>query len=473
MIAEPLIRTVLDNAPIVLFSFDKNGIFTVSEGQGLKGLHRKPGEVVGKSVFDLYKDYPKIIETVRKALAGEVVSSIQQVDHLWFDSWMTPIFDSAGQVSGAMGVATDVTHLKNAELALQTCQTAMEGAMDGMAIVGPDGNYVFMNKSHADVFGYETPQELIGKSWRLLYDDEELKRFDEVRMPEFMQTRRWHGETKARKKDGSLFDQEVSLTAIGEHGIICICRDVTARKYADEELKKASIELKRSNDELEQFAAIASHDLKEPLRAVSIYAELLSNRYKGKLDPQGDGFIRGILEGVDRMQALINALLEYGRAGSVSLQEDEIDCDLLLQNVTADFQDIVQKTNAKLRWSHMPTVIADRVLLTAVFQNLISNALKFRSAESPMVLISAQHTNEGWTFSVKDNGIGFKPEYQPRIFEIFQRLHTNEEYPGTGIGLAVCKRSLERHGGHIWAESMEGAGATFYFSLPKRPIYRV
>ena len=237
------------------------------------------------------------------------------------------------------------------------------------------------------------------------------------------------------------------------------------RKRAEEALKEKTEELARSNKDLEQFAYVASHDLQEPLRMVTSYVQLLAQRYKGRLDSDADDFIRFAADGAVRMSKLINDLLVYSRAGTQEMELKPTDCETVLNHSLDNLKVAIEENGAVVTHDPLPTVMADHSRLGQLFQNLIGNAIKFRRNEQPRVHISASRNGSGWTFSVCDNGIGIAPEYAQRIFVVFQRLHSREEYPGTGIGLAICQKIVERHGGHIWVESEPRKGATFYFTL--------
>ncbi|MEO5956281.1 MAG: ATP-binding protein [Nitrospiraceae bacterium] len=237
---------------------------------------------------------------------------------------------------------------------------------------------------------------------------------------------------------------------------------VLSRKTLEEFLA----ELARSNADLQQFAYVASHDLQEPLRMVASYTQLLARRYKGKLDSDAEEFIGYAVDGANRMQRLINDLLAYSRVTSQGKVFERVDCNGLLEEVLGNLRVAVEESRAVVTHDPLPTVMADGRQLGQLFQNLISNAIKFRSGEPPQVYVSAERRTGEWLFSVRDNGIGVDPQYAERIFVIFQRLHNREEYPGTGIGLAICKKIVERHGGRIWVTSQTGQGAAVHFTLP-------
>jgi signal transduction histidine kinase len=237
---------------------------------------------------------------------------------------------------------------------------------------------------------------------------------------------------------------------------------------ARSELEQTNADLTRSNRDLEQFAYIASHDLQEPLRAVAGFTTLLQQRYEGKLDAKADNYIGFVVDGVSRMQALIHGLLEYSRVNTRGGVPEPVRADQALKEAVANLQTAIERSGATVTATPLPTVRADSAQLTHVFQNLIENGIKFRSDRPPEIEIGARSQDGAWLFWVRDNGIGLDPQYADRIFMIFQRLHTRDKYPGTGIGLAICKRIIERHGGKIWVDSQPGRGATFYFTLPEK-----
>jgi light-regulated signal transduction histidine kinase (bacteriophytochrome) len=275
----------------------------------------------------------------------------------------------------------------------------------------------------------------------------------------------------ARRKDGSEFPVEISLSPLQtEDGLLItsIIRDITERKRAQDALARQAQELARSNAELEQFAYVASHDLQEPLRMVSSYTQLLAKRYRGKLDQDADDFIGFAVDGVTRMQQLINDLLAYSRVRTKGKEFELTDCRAVFQDALANLQAAIDESGGEVTRDDLPTVMADDWQLAQLFQNLIGNAIKFRGEEPPRVHVSVERGTDEWLFSVRDNGIGLEPEYAERIFLIFQRLHSRAEYPGTGIGLAICRRIVERHGGRIWVESKPRGGSVFYFTISDR-----
>jgi PAS domain S-box-containing protein len=279
-------------------------------------------------------------------------------------------------------------------------------------------------------------------------------------------------ELRGLRKNNAEFPVEIMLSPLeSAEGMLVSSsiRDVTERKRTEEYLVKTVAELKRSNDELEQFAYVASHDLQEPLRMVASYTQLLAERYKGRLDSDADEFIAYAVDGSTRMQGLIQDLLAYSRAGTNGKELQEVSSEDALKEALTNLRGTIEESGAKVTHGPLPAITTDSMQLAQVFQNLIGNAVKYRSTKAPQIYISAAKSGGGeWIFSVRDNGMGIDPQYFERIFVLFQRLHGREEFKGTGIGLAICKKMLERLGGRIWLESQPGEGSTFYFALPGR-----
>ena len=276
----------------------------------------------------------------------------------------------------------------------------------------------------------------------------------------------------ALRSDGVEFPVEATIsqcTVGGQTLFTAIIRDITERKRAEESLAQQAEALARSNVELERFAYVASHDLQEPMRTVRSFAQLLQRRCGEQLSGDAQEYLRFITDGVQRMQTLINDLLAYSRVTSQGSAFGPADCNQILKMVLDSLQASIESHRADVTAGPLPMVVGDATQLGQVFQNLVVNAMKFHHPDRPpRIHVSAAEAPGEWVFSFADNGIGIAPEYFERIFIIFQRLHTIEEYGGTGIGLAICKKIVERHGGRTWVESAPGKGSTFHFSVPKR-----
>ncbi|MGO9199845.1 MAG: sensor histidine kinase [Limisphaerales bacterium] len=284
-----------------------------------------------------------------------------------------------------------------------------------------------------------------------------------------------HKNKKCREEiefaDGRCFERYTSPLVDGQGtycGRIWYFSDITQRKRAEERLRLTLGELERSNQELEQFAYAASHDLQEPLRMVSSYTQLLARRYQGRLDADADEFIAFAVDGANRMQSLINDLLAFSRVGTRGREFEATDFAAALDEALANLAAAIRESGAVVTHDPLPTVMADRSQMVQLFQNLAGNAVKFHAGKPPRVHVSAVQTGNEWVFCVRDDGIGIDPRYAERIFNVFERLHTREEYPGTGIGLAICKKIVERHAGRIRVESQLGQGSAFYFTIPAK-----
>jgi len=245
-----------------------------------------------------------------------------------------------------------------------------------------------------------------------------------------------------------------------------IVSELSSARDVNAALEARTLDLQRSNSELEQFAYVASHDLQEPLRKVASFCQLLQRRYAGQLDEKADQYIEYAVDGAKRMQMLINDLLAFSRVGRIEQPRVLVPAGDLLAQARTNLATAIRKTHARIDAGELPTVLAEPTLLTAVFQNLLSNALKFRGEDAPHVTVSAARDGEFWLFAAEDNGIGIAPDYADRIFVIFQRLHDKSTYPGTGIGLAMCRKIIEYHGGRIWLDTSVTSGARFCFTLP-------
>jgi PAS domain S-box-containing protein len=356
----------------------------------------------------------------------------------------------------------------------QRFRNLLEVAPDAILVVDASGAITYANARTREFFGYQ-PGELLGSNVDLLIPSRNRGGHSGNRATYAREPRVRHmapgRQLTALRKDGSEFPVEISLSPIEtEEGLLVLTmiRDISERNRAERELRARTEELARSNAELEQFAYIASHDLQEPLRMVASYLQLVAQRYKGRLDADADDFINFAVDGATRMKQLINDLLNFSRAGR-QIELEPVALDRVLARSLGTLALRIRETGARVTSDPLPRVIGDEARLYELFLNLIGNALKFRSANPPVVQISARRDRAQWDIAVRDNGIGIAPEYQERIFAMFQRLHGRDEYPGTGIGLAICKRIVELHGGSIWVDSQPGQGATFSFTLPAAP----
>ena len=382
-------------------------------------------------------------------------------------------------VSTSRRLEREIEQRKQAEAARQSYEAelvlrdrSINSATNGILIADarqPDMPAVYCNAAFEKITGYTT-QEVLGRNCRFLQGtDHQQPGLDAIRRA-IRQGTEAKAELRNFRKDGSPFWNELYIAPVKDQQgtlthFIGIQTDITQRKRQETELANKTRELAQSNAELQQFAYVASHDLQEPLRMVASYTQLLGKRYRGKLDKDADEFIGYAVDGATRMQRLIRDLLEYSRVGSENQSFEQTDCEVVFQQVMDNLSASVRERRAEVTHDPLPVVHTNPTHLTQVFQNLIGNALKFQGDAPARIHVGATALPDGWQFSIRDNGVGIPADQLNRIFSIFQRLHGQGEYPGTGIGLAICKRIVEKYGGKIWAESEPGKGSTFYFTL--------
>jgi PAS domain S-box-containing protein len=385
----------------------------------------------------------------------------------------TALRDSNGALRGFFEFSHDVSESMTESGAKY--RGLLEAAPDAMVVVNQGGEIVLANVQAERQFGYSRG-ELIGQKVKTIIPEGFAERLiaDGTRSAAeaLMQQIGTGIELSGRRKRGGEFPIEIMLSPLqNAEGILVTAaiRDISVRKKAEEHLERTVRDLKRSNDELQQFAYGASHDLQEPLRMVTSFTQLLAKRYKGRLDSDADEFIAFAVDGCNRMQGLIQDLLVYSRAGTDRKALREISSEDALNQALSNLRTTVDQSGALVTHDSLPAIFTDDTQLTQVFQNLVGNAIKYRREGIPHVHVSAtKNGGNEWVFSVRDNGLGIDPQYFERIFILFQRLHGRSEFEGTGIGLAICKKVLERLGGRIWVESQPGNGSTFYFALPER-----
>jgi PAS domain S-box-containing protein len=384
----------------------------------------------------------------------------------------------------------EIAQRARAEQALQeslaTSETALKEladqkfALDQHAIVAVtdvQGTITYANDKFCAISQY-SKEELIGRNHRILNSGYHPKEFFQQMYSTIAKGQVWRGEMRNHAKDGSIYWVDATIVPfVNSEGkprqYVAIRADITERKRAEEEIRQLNAELERkveelarSNADLEQFAYVASHDLQEPLRMVAAYTQLLAERYRGKLDENADKFIGYASEGALRMQTLIQDLLAFSRIGRNDAAGGRVDCDSVMDEVLLNLGSAIRESGAVVTHAALPAVWADRSQMTQVLQNLIGNAIKFRGNEAPVISVQAEKAGARWRFSVSDNGIGIAPEHAESIFVVFQRLHARTEYPGNGIGLAICKKIVERNGGKIWVEARAAHGSVFKFTLP-------
>lgn len=379
-----------------------------------------------------------------------------------------------------LAIVRDITGRKKTEQELQRVsrqyQLILESAGDGIFGMNSSGDHILVNNAALRMLGFDA-DELMGKHSHPIwhhsradgdpYPEQECKIYKTARDG----ISRHVNDEVFWKKDGAGVPVEYMTTPIREGdsitGTVVTFRDISERKRVEKELNRTMKELERSNEELRQFAYAASHDLKEPLRTVSGFVELLGVKYRGNLDEKADKYIAFATEGCRRMSGLIDDLLAYSRAGAIGAPLTAVDMNLVMKNAMENLRSMIRRADAVITAGLMPAVTGDETQLTQLLQNLVGNAVKFqKKGVQPKIHVSASRKGMEWLFRVTDNGIGIAPGSYERIFVVFQRLHSRDEYPGTGIGLAICKKIVERHGGKIWVESQQLGGSQFLFTLP-------
>jgi len=385
---------------------------------------------------------------------------------------ITALRDAAGDLQGFSEFSHD---LSESEESRAKYRGLLEAAPDAMVVVNQGGEIVLLNIQAEKYFGYRR-DELVGQKVKNIIPEGFAERLmaDGTRTAAEALAQQIGAGTElyGRRKDGTDFPIEMMLSPLeSSEGILVTVaiRDITERKKSEEHLVKTVGELKRSNDELQQFAYVASHDLQEPLRMVASYTELLAENYKGRLDADADEFIAYAVDGANRMRVLIEDLLAYSRAGTNGKALHKVSSDNALKEALTNLRATIQESGAVVTHDLLPVITTDGTQLTQIFQNLVGNAVKYHGVAAPLVHVSAaKNGGNEWIFSVRDNGMGIDPQYFDRIFVLFQRLHGQTEFKGTGIGLAICKKMLGRLGGRIWVESQPGKGSTFHFALPEK-----
>ncbi len=368
-------------------------------------------------------------------------------------------------------VTTDITERKKTQDSLLFQACLLENISDAIIACNLHDLITNWNAAAEELYGWKS-EHVLGMTMAEVLRTEYIGSTAAQVQAELEQQGSWKGEVIHYRNNGAPLNVLSSVAQLKDAsgkliGLVLVNRDITERKRIEMALRAQTQELQRSNADLEQFAYIASHDLQEPLRMVASYTELLRERYAGQLDARADKFINYAVDGARRMQLLVSDLLSYSRIGTQGKPFEPTDTEFILKRVLSSIALKIRETDAQIAYGHLPVVTADPIQIGQLFQNLISNAIKFRGNDAPRITVAAHQLGGGlWQFSVADNGIGIDSEYAQRIFQIFQRLHERATYPGSGIGLAIAKKIVERHGGKIWFESEAGHGATFHFTLP-------
>jgi PAS domain S-box-containing protein len=482
-------RTLTDSAPVGIFQTDIHGktIYVNKTWLEYTGISFEEAMSEGW-VSAIHPDDRKIMmkewsNRLEKGLesSSEYRLIAKKGNMRWVMGKAVPIFNKSGGIIGHIGTVSDITERKLAIESLKQSEIKyrqiVETAQEGIWLIDENDSTSFVNKKMCEIIEYSA-EELLGKKIYHYMNDESMRNSLK--------------QLERRRQGASEIHDSIFITKSGKHiwlnistnpvldregkykGALAMMTDITQRKQHDELIRKSEAdlavknkELEQKNKELEQFAYVASHDLQEPLRTTSSFVELFQQQYNGKLDEKADKYLHYITESSQRMKVLITDLLEYSRIGSKRVLM-QVDCNSVLNDVSEDLGISIKETGAKIDADALPVILAYPTEIKQLFQNLVFNSIKFRQkSRPPRIKISCQRTGEGWLFAFSDNGIGIAKEYHERIFIIFQRLHTRNEYQGSGIGLSHCKKIVELHKGKIWLESEPGKGTTFYFTIPQ------
>jgi PAS domain S-box-containing protein len=489
-------RGLLEAAPDAMVVVNQAGEIVLLNVQAEKQFGYRRDELVGQKVKNIIPEgfaerlVADGLRSAEDALAQQIGTGIELTgrrkngSEFPIEIMLSPLESTEGILVTA--AIRDISVRKAAEKHLAQMEGRyrglLEAAPDAMVVVNQAEEIVLLNVQAEKQFGYRR-DELVGQKVKNIIPEGFAERLlaDALRSAEdaLAQQIGTGIELNGRRKNGSEFPIEIMLSPLeSAEGILVTAavRDITTRKKAEAHLLQKVEELNRSNEELQQFAYIASHDLQEPLRMVASYTQLLSRRYKGKLDSDADEFISFAVDGASRMQRLIKDLLAYSRVGTKARDLLATSSEEALKQALINLRGAIEESGAQVTHDPLPIVVADEMQLIQLFQNLVGNAIKYQNPGVPRVHISAARNGEKrWTFSVRDNGLGIDSQYFEKIFGMFQRLHKREEFEGTGVGLAMCKKIVERHGGSISVESQLGHGSTFFFALgeseksPSRP----
>ncbi|HBZ68544.1 MAG TPA: hypothetical protein DEP35_01820 [Deltaproteobacteria bacterium] len=478
--SETRFRALIENCMDVVVVLDAEGRITY-RSPSVVLLGYQPQELLGRVIFDYVHpdDRLRARQSFARAFQGDVIGLREECrfrhkDGSWrtFETVVTNML-AEPSVAGLVINARDITERVRADARLRAQERQLQAIVGSVndVVLELDGDGRYLNVWASDESELARPRaELLDRTIEEVLGVDVAARFTKPLRRVLVTGVPERIEYPLALADGEhwFLGRLTRLPGIdGGPDTICMgITDITERKQAEEALRESEAELARSNRDLEQFAYVASHDLQEPLRMVTSYVQLLARRYKGKLDSDADEFIVFAMDGAIRMWRLINDLLAYSRVRTEGSEIESTNCEAVLRQALDNLKTSMEENGAVVTHDGLPTVFANSPQLIQLFQNLIGNAIKFRGSEPPRIHVSASRNGNGWTFAVRDNGIGIAPEYAKRIFILFQRLHSREKYSGTGIGLAICQKIVERHGGHIWVESELGKGATFYFTLP-------
>lgn len=486
--AEEKFRALLEAAPDAMVIVNKDAKISIVNAQTEKMFGRKREKLLGETVHMLlpvpYRE-PHAVEWetfVKDHVSSgrttyESVGLREDGTEFPVEISLSPLQTEEGEFVSAS--IRDITRRKANEAQLRDSEERFRLLVSGVrdyaiTMLDAEGKVVSWNSGAEKITGF-APEEVLGEVFERVHLPEDRESGKPARdLILAARDGRYEEEGWRVRKDGSKFYASVLITSVKDElgnlrGFANITRDSTERKKAEESEKELSYKLTRSNQELQQFAYVVAHDLREPLRSISTFAELLAESCKPKLNARETEFLDIVLSANVRMQQLITDLLAYCRVERTATTPVEIDMKQLVEQAMANLYVAIEESRGRVEVGELPTIVGDQVQLRQLLQNLIGNALKYRGPDDPVVKISGESHNGDWKFAVSDNGIGFDMNFSDRIFQPFHRLHAGGKYAGTGIGLAICRKIVEHHGGKIWAHSQQGleAGSTFFFTIPR------
>ena len=480
--SEERLRLFIEHAPASLAMFNNEmGYLSVSR-RWLSDYGLGDRDLLGLSHYEVFPEIPaRWREIHRRGLAGEVIRSeadrLERADGsvLWLRWEVWPWHDASGRVGGIVIFTEDITERQRAEEALRQSEeryrtlfnTLIEGFCTIEMVFDADGSpvdYRFLEINPA--FEKQTGlHNAAGKLMRDLAPEHEAHWF-EIYGKIALTGEPAHFENEAKALGRSYDVYAYRIGGPESRKVAILFNDITERKRAEEKLHRTLEDLERSNRELEEFAYISSHDLQEPLRQIANFSEMLAKEYQERLDERAIRYFGYITIGAKRLQSLINDILSYSRVDQGTIPQVPASLEDILSATLNDLHILIRESGAAISFDPLPAVKVNPRQIGLLLQNLIANSIKFNNGKSPMIHLASKREGGEWVISLRDNGIGFDPQYAEQIFKVFKRMHTQEKYPGTGIGLAICKKIVQRHGGRIWAESQPGRGATFYFTIP-------
>ncbi len=482
---EHLYRGLYESSPAYHATLDlATGRMTLCNKSLAEDLGLQREQLIGRRLEEFVTDESAaaLKQAVLDLSMGQEVANIELTLKSRFDSVMVVLFsgrrlaeDSPPGPALAACVLRNVTERKQAERALrdseQRFQSVLENTPSAILLVDENGRISLVNRRAIETFGY-TREELLGQPIELLipqrfHEQMAVHRARYLSDPQPRSVAR--RDVLAVRKDGVEFPVEIGLNPLvvnGRRKVVAAVQDLTERQVFTDRLEKTASELRQINQDLEQIAYAASHDLQEPLRAVAGYCQLLKLDYSDGLDAEARDYLDKAVAGTKRMHSLIHGLLAFSRVQRAGNEFARVDTAGVIEEVLENLEVAISESRATIDIEPLPVVAGDRVQIVQLFQNLIGNAIKYRGADDPVIRITASRAGNDWRFEVADNGIGIAPEFREKIFLIFQRLHSRDDYDGTGLGLAICKQIVERHQGTIWVEGEEGRGSRFLLTLP-------